>query len=411
MSESFHAQWHPSVRPTSTTSVDFSVSGGIAISSQVQKLSALGRTLRFIGCLPVYTSYQNIGGVLYQPILKGKKGEFEAWSRVSTSRRTAAIPLFDVVADKGIDEDLQKFVAGLTVALQPSDACAVDTAALGNGAVESVSGLLPYSWLATQLQGSQMGFRPVVHIDDDVTTMADALWAASNMGQPITLRLGGLEADPEPAVGDTSLRDFCTSSSLQTSDVHLLLDFASIFGADLAAHQRLAIAYLNWAAANGSWASVTLASGAFPAQISALPKQTANRIPRLDAMLWNLVNRTSPVPGLRYGDYGVRHPELFEGQVWNGPLPNLRYAADSDWIVWREAKAKQQQPNSSFYDVCASIAALPEYRGSTFSWGDLTVDEKSRRIPGPGGGTEWITCGTNLHMEFVIDRLATLGVA
>lgn len=375
------------------------------------KLSAPTSRLRSTGDRSVFTSERNIGGVLYQPILKGKKGEFSAWSRVSPSRRTSAVPLFEIVADKGTDVDLQKFVTGLIDALQPNDLCAVDAAALGKGAIESRSGLLPYSWLASQLQGTQRGFRPVLHVDDGTAFVADAVSAATSMGQPITLRVGGTDADPDPAAGDTSLRGFCTKSGLRTQDVHLLLDFASIFGTDLSAHQRLATAYLHLVAANGAWASVTLASGAFPAQISALPKQTANRIPRLDAMLWNLVNPTSPVPGLRYGDYGVRHPELFEGQIWNGPLPNLRYAADSDWIVWREAKSMQQQPNSSFYDVCAAVAALPEYRGSAFSWGDFSVDEKSRRVPGPGSGTAWITYGTNLHMEFVIDRLANLGVA
>lgn len=348
---------------------------------------------------------------MYQPILKGKKGEFDAWSRVSPSRRASAVPLFDIVADKGTDADLQKFVTGLLDALNPNDECAIDAAALGNGARESASGLLPYAWLAAQLQGTRKTFRPVMHVEDGTASVADAISAATTLGQPITLRVGGTDADPQPLAGDTSLRDFCTISGLQTQNVHLLLDFASIFGADLSAYQRLATAYLHWVGANGTWASVTLASGAFPAQISAMPKQTANRVPRLDAMLWNLVNPTSPVPGLRYGDYGVRHPELFEGQVWNGPLPNLRYATDADWIVWREAKAKHQQPNSSFYDVCAAVASLPEYRGSAFSWGDYSIDEKSRRVPGPGSGTAWITYGTNLHMEFVIDRLANLGVA
>lgn len=348
---------------------------------------------------------------MYQPILKGKKGEFEAWSQVQANRRSSAIPLFDLVPDKGVEEDLQKFAAGLTLSIQPGDTFALDTAALRQGATESVTGLLSYSWLAAQLTNSAKPFRPVVHLDDENTIVADALAAAESMGQQVTLRIGQTDSNSLSKKNYTSLRDFCSESSMSSGNVHLLLDFASIADGDLEACQQLAVVYLQWILANGPWASVTLASGAFPAQISKLPKQTANRLPRLDANLWNYANSAAIIPGMYYGDYGVRHPELLEGPVWNGPLPNLRYATATDWIVWREAKAPSGQPNSSFYDVCASVTALPDYRGPSFSWGDQRVEQKSRRIPGPGAGTEWITYATNAHIEFVIDRLATLGAA
>lgn len=348
---------------------------------------------------------------MYQPILKGKKAEFEAWKNLSPARRRRAVPLFELVADKGTSIDLAKFRDLLLGAVGKDDVVAVDALALGDGATEPNSGLGAYTWLSKECASLDFTLRPVLHVDDSPSVVEDVVrtFGVEN----ITLRVGGTEGDPQPDSSDESLREWCHTGGLETKNVHLLIDFASIYGMDPAAQQGLAYSYLSWAASNGQWASVTLASGAFPQQITGLAKGVPNKVPRGDAALWNLVRPTSPVADLQFGDYGIRHPELADGG-FGGPLPNLRYATATDWIVWREAK-HHMYPNGSFYAVCAGVRGLPSYGGAGFSWADGIIDVKSRERPGPlpgaGTGTEWISYGMNRHFEFVTDRLTTLGVA
>lgn len=350
---------------------------------------------------------------MYQPILKGKKAEFDAWQNVSGTRRLSAIPLFELVVKDRTDSDLGAFRDRLLGSAHKGDTVAVDIHALGSGAVESTTNLRPYSWLVRELQASGVKIRPVVYLDDDLVLARDALAASLANGQLMVLRIGGRNGDPAPANDDESLKQFCTSIGVAPTAVHLLIDFGGIYGSDIGSLQRLANSYLNWASANGTWATVTLAAGAFPAQITALAKSTANMVPRLDGALWNLVRPTSPVPDLHFGDYGIRHPELPDSG-FGGPLPNLRYATTTDWIVWREAKHKKY-PNGSFYTVCAGVVALPQYAGPSYSWADAVIAAKAACQPGPapgaGTGAEWITYGMNRHLEFVIDRLTTLRVA
>lgn len=350
---------------------------------------------------------------MYQPILKGKKAEFDAWQNMSVSRRTNAIPLFELVVKDGTDADLEAFRDRLQGSTQPQDTVAVDLQALGANAVESTSGLQPYTWLAQEMKGSGVNIMPVVYLEDEFAVAEDAVAAVRKLKEQIVLRIGGRNGDPAPADDDESLKDYCGSIGISSDKVHLLIDFGGIYGSDIGLLQRLANSYLAWAAANGPWASVTLAAGAFPAQITALPKSTPNMVPRLDGALWNLVHPTSPVANLRYGDYGIRHPELPDGG-FGGPLPNLRYATTTDWVVWREAKLTKY-PNGSFYSVCAGIVGLPQFGGANFSWADDVISAKAACQPGPapgaGTGAEWITYGMNRHLEYVVDRLTNHGVA
>lgn len=345
---------------------------------------------------------------MYQPILKGKKGEFDAWGKVSGTRRKNMVPLFEVVAENGPEVDLKKFTGYLADAITSGDLIAIDAVQLGSASVTD-DGTKAYSWLKNVLLGTGLTFRPVVHLEDDEALVRDGLAVALD---GIVLRIGGTDGEPHPEEEDTTLADWCNRLGIATTTVHLLIDFESIHGADLVSQVKMADAYLRWADANGPWASVTLASGAFPSQITSVPKGVPFPVPRNDAHLWNRAKKTSPVPDLHYGDYGIRHPSL-PTEGFGGPLPNLRYTANKEWIVWREAKLTKY-PNSSFFSACAGIVGHSSFKGASFSWADDVIDTKSRLRPGPTGagtGTEWITYGMNHHFELVVDRLTTGGAA
>ena len=95
----------------------------------------------------------------------------------------------------------------------------------------------------------------------------------------------------------------------------------------------IAAAVVRWAADDGQWRSITVASGAFPSSISNLPRGEQTALRRYDADLWMALTDVPVKPD--FGDYGVAHPAM-PASVPRGPLPNLRYTCGEQWCVWRE---------------------------------------------------------------------------
>lgn len=342
---------------------------------------------------------------MYYPILKGKAGEFDAWKNVSGRRRAQICPLFEIVPEKDIASDLKKFRDGIVKSSSRGDVVAIDFSELDYSEKVSDSGLSPYVWMASELSKTSIHFYAVVHLDDGLDRVRDAIQAVGS--ENLLLRVHGVELDPEPLPNDTTLENWCIDHQIRPEDIAIMIDLHSIHGLDPLSVSDLASAALSWVADNGPWDSVILSSSAFPQQISDLKKGMYHFIERSDAALWKRMKKI--MPDLHYSDYGTRHPDLPQGQIWNGPLPNLRYTTAAHWIVWREGK-DAQQGFSTFYDVCVNIVAHPEYLGAKYSWGDGLIDNKSRRIPGPGAGQQWISYGLNHHLELVADRLSTVRV-
>lgn len=346
---------------------------------------------------------------MYIPILKGKPAEFLAWENVSAARRSLVNPVFELTVKDKPTSEIEAFRDGVISSFNHGDSIAIDAVGKMPTAWTQFNGLGIYQWLSSQLSPHGIGFTPVLHLSDSPAQIADAL-AVSN---DLILRVDTIDSNPSPSATDTSLKDWCSTHGILPQNIDVIVDLGGIHGVTIVSLQGVATAHLRWVTANGSWKSVTLASGAFPAKITAVPKRMAYPIPRLDAALFNLVAPTSLIPKLQFGDYGIRDAGVpIKGQP-RGPLPNIRYTAANDWLVWREEK-HPKYPNSSIYAAYAGIVASGYFKGASFSWGDDVINSKSTAIPSAGSGagraTEWLAYGLNHHLELVVDRLSTLAV-
>ncbi|MFJ5106663.1 MULTISPECIES: hypothetical protein [unclassified Glutamicibacter] len=339
---------------------------------------------------------------MYYPILRGKSGEYDAWKNVSDKKRSRIEPLFELVAANGVTRDLAKFRDALLRASKDRELYAIDLGALRPGEKEESSGLLPFTWLASEFSRTTVEFHAVIHLDDTAEQLSDAVTAVG--AENLILRIRGAELDPDPAANDQSLRDWCRFHDLSPADIAIMVDLGSIHGADIHSMTRLADVSLQWVVNNGPWESVILASGASPEQISDVQKQSYHYIDRNDAAIWNQMHQK--YPDIEYADYGTRSPEQSDGPGFQGPLPYLRYTIADQWVIWREPKDSEGR-HSTFYDVCKNIVAHPDFSGANFSWGDSSIANP----PGPGTATQWISYAQNHHMELVSDRLSTLGGA
>ena len=170
------------------------------------------------------------------------------------------------------------------------------------------------------------------------------------------LRLGSEQQDPDPNVTERQLAGVLGATSLVASGVDLLIDFGEIGSArHVTRCVPLALNMLSWAAANGPWRSVTLASGAFPISISALQSGVITQLQRYDAMFFAQVLGAGPQIQPDYGDYGINYPIIGPSPP-RAPKPNLRY---TDNLVWQVVREDRMLPgNDSFFTACTRVVSI-----------------------------------------------------
>jgi hypothetical protein len=350
---------------------------------------------------------------VYVPILKGKPGEFDAWRQSEALVLRRLRPLFEVVpSEHGRDRDLQLFVDRLGAAWTQAPQAGVAT--IDTGAVNQTSSVgggteSAVLWTARQLHDRGVPARPVVRLRDQASVVGEAAAAVQLHGCGVCLRLGDETADPDIPSTEARLEPLLRGLDISIADVHLVLDLWSITSQrEVNRVLPIAEALVHWANSIGTWASITLASGAFPAMISHLPSNMSTDLHRFDAKLWR---QLSQMPGLPYipdfGDYAINHPSMPPLTSRRGPIPNLRYAFGEDWRVFRERRARPG--NQSFFTLCARVVADNAWprEGTAHCWGDVQIDRCSQSVGAPGAATQWRAYGTSHHLATVTRRLAT----
>lgn len=350
----------------------------------------------------------------YVPILKGKAGEYNALAEASGTVQAGTLPLIEAlpVGKETVEETCVSTLQALSggwgtpVAL---DAVYLDPA------TPLSSGLLPLEALADEARTRSITALPVLRVDDDPSVWAAAATVTARDGAGVVVRLGGDPLQEDITDLDDALDALYTAVAIVPGDVDLVIDLGGVTEPGYAAlASRIARDLITGLKDVAAWRSLTVASGGFPADLSAVPTNSTALLPRTDARLWaTLTGRTLP-RDVDYGDYAIQHPGP-PASGGRGPAPQIRYAVGLDWRI-RKAKAKDRRGHKQFYDICADVVASGEYSGSSFSWGDEQVDLAARSAPAgapalrtTGNATTWRAIGTSHHLALVSDRLATLG--
>lgn len=349
----------------------------------------------------------------YVPILKGKQGELDALKDIQPSTRRGMLPLIEVVPG---DPDAPSFVADTKKACKVvcerlakagyTDRVMLD-AGLFNLSVpidghRSVNGLL-----MAEARAKGLAAQAVIRIGDEQAALDDASEAWHKDGHGLTLRLVGEDLDEDPEDLDQQIETLLLIYvGAQRRDVDLVIDLAMIDG-DVAVkgYARLAVSLLRELPKLEEWASVTVASGAFPADLSAYAPFQIEQRSRYDAELYDRVVQRNLPRVIDYGDYAVAHPLLGPGGPY-APPPQLRYTAADHWLILK-GKRTHRDGNGQFHAICQEIAQHPDFVGPRLGRADQRIYDGSPE--GPGNGTTWRRIGTTHHLDLVVERLTTLG--
>lgn len=345
--------------------------------------------------------------VRYVPILKGRAGEIDALRLVQARTRQAMTPLVEVAPKDETDNAAalaricKQTIGRLTKSY--ADPLMLDGGLFDlSGPVDTGRGVV--GLLADEARSEGLTAQPVLRISDPTRAFHEAAEAHATDARGLTIRLNGEDLDEDPEDVDDALDHVLTATGIAEADVDLLLDLGPLDG-DVAVRggARMVLSLLRDLPKIDQWRTVTVASGAFPVDLSQFTANQIGERPRYDAQLYDRVrNRRVPrQPG--FGDYAVTHPAL--GVTGHFAPPQLRYTVADRWLVLK-GRRNDPQGNAQFHRICHIISQHPEFAGTPIGTADQRIAGDSSE--GPGNGTTWRQIATTHHLDYVALRLTTL---
>jgi hypothetical protein len=348
--------------------------------------------------------------VRYVPILKGRQGELNALREAQPSTCKAMTPLVEIVppaeessdlaaAEKSCESAIAKLVASYQGYPVMVDAGLFDLS------VPLPSGKSALGVLTDAARSSLLPAQPVVRLGDPRLALSDARDAHAQDGRGLTIRVLGDDLDEDPDDVEEQLGKLATELGVSPQSVDLLLDLGAVEG-DVAVRggARMVVSLLRDLPSVDDWRSVTVASGAFPTDLSQFNAWVMGERPRFDAQVFDRVMRR-PTRHIDYGDYAIAHPLLSTGGPF-APPPQLRYTTAERWLVLKGSR-NDPRGNSQFQVICTIVAGHPEFVGASLGRADQRIAAGSTE--GPGNGSTWRAIGTTHHLDLVARRLTNLG--
>jgi hypothetical protein len=347
--------------------------------------------------------------VRYVPILKGRAGELDALRSIQLRTRQSMLPLIEI-APRGESDDAAAVQKACEQTVEKLATRYLHPLMLDGGLFDLAADVTPgvgvVGLLANVARAKGLVAQPVIRLSDPQRARREAGDAHHADGRGLTIRLLGEDVDEDPEDLDVMLQAVLDDTGTSRTEVDLIFDLGAIDG-DVAVRggARLVVSLLRDLPQIDAWRSITVASGAFPVDLSQFTAWVIGERPRFDAQLFDRVRKLKLPRYPDYGDYAVAHPVLTLGVTFSPP-PQLRYTTGEHWLV---LKGRRTDPtgNAQFQRICSIIANHPEFAGTPVGHADVRIAAGSPE--GVGNGTTWRMIGTTHHLDFVALRLTSLG--
>jgi hypothetical protein len=346
-------------------------------------------------------------GLHYRPILTGREGEFQALAHLSGERWRALSPvmeltqrLTDTRTQSGIvtrrtsareasrlfrDKVLDYFTTDMRLAVDAAGVLPDESLPPGVGILAQ---------LVFDLRTLELPVVPVLR-PGDTASLADLPRVAPDRGVMIRLRQSDLVLSSGELgrwVGAVE-----RAAGVERAAVDLLLDLGPVRTVKVSALLDSPLVQLMKQA---GWRSRTIASGAFPRDLSRVREWELTEIPRRDASLWHRL-RDLVGDDLDFSDYAVAYPAAASRR--SAPPPQLRYTVEGRWLVVKGPRHQAHQ----FFEVCRRVRGHPEF--TELGEADRLIARRAHE--GPAGGlrsgspSTWRALSTAHHLDFVSDHL------
>jgi len=356
----------------------------------------------------------------YVPILKAKEGEFKALNETAATTKDSITPLMEVVdlpwdydndiEAKTIEDHLSKIGRKIQDNWGANRRIFVDSNQI-DGRRKMSDGITHHLiHLFNDFRGKGLATIPTTGIERhmDYKSAVASIVSADKRG--ICLRLQNIDLS-KPNLKAIIYADL-TLYSVSPEETDLVIDIQSLIGADIALVALGIVTFTNTILPYlHEWRSLTVASSAFPTDLSDIAVGTISTIDRDDWNLWNLLLAAAIARLPSFGDYAIAHPESVDLDPRLMTISaSIRYTCDKDWLILR-GKSTKLLGWGQYHALCQTLISLgmPPYCGPTFSWGDKYISDCSNPSPtvGPGNATVWRKVATNHHLEKVVSQISS----
>jgi Beta protein len=351
----------------------------------------------------------------YVPLLKGRRGEYDALATLDPSVRSVLTPLIEIPPipwnfeedrpEKTIDSHLAKIGKNFERSWPLNRPFYVDMLWIPESERMN-DGEHPVEYVARAAREWTLSVIPVVSLIRGPEYLQACRSVFDQDKQGVCLRI-----QKEDFIEFTDLEaqvlGVLEALSASPRSADLILDLRSIappqqVDPDSAINLIAALPRLS------EWRSFIIAATSFPRDLMGLPPSESSPVDRTEWALWRGLRQRGDLPRPPiFGDYAISHPEPSEvdPRVMR-PSASVRYTTENSWIV---LKGRNLRDNGyeEFHSVCRALLARSEYSGPTFSWGDAYIADCAYERRGPGNLTTWRSVGTSHHLTFAVRQIAT----
>lgn len=344
----------------------------------------------------------------YVPILKYKSAEMDSLVRLEESERRRITPLIalcpnviDVMATKNLT--VRGLFQEITLKIGRSWGFSpffIDFDLIDPLINQPKSSMVEFADVARSISLQHV---PVTSLSRYESHSAALRTVLAKDKRGVCLRL--TESDVTKPTLPLLVSGFLSALRVTPSEVHMLVDLK------VAGESTLSIDTICGKVPSlNRWKTFTVASGAFPVDLSELKKNDVYRLPRIDWLNWSR-GVMELGPGVRlpsYADYSIQHP------IYKPPPPgfkvsaSIRYDSTEEWIIMRgEALSSDNWDGNRQYLAEAKILSqMPEFCGRDFSYGDEYIYDMGNQAKRTGNPYTWLRAGISHHLVFAVRQVA-----
>jgi len=349
----------------------------------------------------------------YVPIVKGKRNDIAAVAHYLTDPVAGAKPLLEILPtpkDKTVDEHVAKFACDVAKHFSKA-AIFVD-----------FYGLMPDAVLSAGVNATIGGFAQLQPLVSRVTPTYglgrnDTVWQALRVivrkyREGFCFRISRDDLDDQAEETWEQIIERTAQLGVQNTDTDILLDLRSIAPDDERVAGESVIDFLSLNPRAHEYRNLIVVGSSALKSVTEVEQEGLLEVARTELRLWSALARDLPHRvKLRFGDYGVVHPDFADGGGFQNANAKIRYTVGSRILYFRGHRLFA--PNGDFaqyHGLAKRVIGDPRYRGRNASFGDAQLFACAGRIVGPGNMGTWVMVDMNHHIAYTarqMRRLAT----
>ena len=344
---------------------------------------------------------------MYTPIIRNRPSEVRAIQELATEVKAHCTPLLDLAAPSKKSDKVsaqgyvERNIRRMVKALKGFEHVLVDSSEL-DPALRIKGSKHPLIEAASAVVEAGCSPVPVTGLHRDESHAKAALKIKSSPGSGlICFRLDATDISTA-SLSYKQLQGLLADSSLNPTDVILLLDLQSVYGGQVDSLVTLVARFIAQIM-KSQWAGLIVAGYGVPDRLTdAIAVRAQGYIQRVERSVYLGVKKAHSIDKLWFGDYTTlspTHVELDWKLMSKVMGPKAIYTLTESWFVVRGAPFSGHVDGyGQYHNLAAEIRALEEFPGPEYSFGDNYIHECATKAASTGSPASWITACVNHHI-------------